>query len=347
MKILIDIVHSADINFYKYAVEDLVNKGHEVVFTVLKRGNLPKKVQNDFKNFKVVPLGFHGKKIYTKMLFIILREISLFFYLLANTYERVTSFGFYPGFPARIQGIRAIHFHDDKEYKKNFKMTKMFASRFVSLCKLDKKNNNKNKKVRVVNSYKELAYLHPKRFKENKKLTEQLFKSLDVKKEKYIYVRDVANISLNYSENELFNYEDFFKYAQSKGYKIIYDSEIEEKNKKERKYSYAKRITQFNFNNMVVIKKYASLVITSGDTVLRESALIGTPTIYTSDRDMEINKKIFKEGIAFRAKNSQELLKIGKDLLKPNTKEKLRNKAEKFISKSEDMTKIIVEEILN
>lgn len=337
MKILIDIVHPADLNFYKYAVEYLNNKGHKIIFTVLRRGNLPEKVKNDYKGFEIVEIGKHGKNIFSKIINITLREIQLFFYLIKNRVDKTTAFGFYPGLPARLLGIKSIHFHDDKEYKKNFNMTKIFASKFISLCKI-----KPSKKVRFVNSYKELAYLHPSLLREDKKETAEFFKSIGIKKEKYIYIRDVANISLNYSKNALFDYTKILEYAKNKGYKIIYDPEIENE-----KYPYAKRIKKFNFNNMVAIKKYAALVITSGDTVFREAAILGTPAIYTSDRDMEINRKIFQDKIAFKAKNSQELLKIGKDILKPNAKKKFKKMATKSISKLEDMTKIIVEEILN
>jgi len=40
MKILIDIVHPADVNFYRNSVLEL-RKEHEVVISVMDRGNLP------------------------------------------------------------------------------------------------------------------------------------------------------------------------------------------------------------------------------------------------------------------------------------------------------------------
>ena len=40
MKILIDIAHPADVNFYRNAILEL-RKEHEVVISVMDRGNLP------------------------------------------------------------------------------------------------------------------------------------------------------------------------------------------------------------------------------------------------------------------------------------------------------------------
>ena len=97
---------------------------------------------------------------------------------------------------------------------------------------------------------------------------------------------------------------------------------------------------------MTAIKKYAALVVTSGDTVLREGALLGAPTIYTSDRIMDVNKDLYKEGLFAIAKNSKALLSQGKKYLSPTfNRKKQEQKAIKHIATRDNMTQVIVDEI--
>ena len=48
MRILVDIVHMADVNFYKNAVSILRKEGHEIIISVMNRGNLPEVANKEF-----------------------------------------------------------------------------------------------------------------------------------------------------------------------------------------------------------------------------------------------------------------------------------------------------------
>jgi len=333
MRILIDIVHTADINFWKKAVEEMSKKGHKVSFTVLRRGNLLEIAKKEYANYEIIPLGTHRTNFIGKIWSITMRELGFLSLYLRRRFDVVTSFGFYPGFLARPLGMRAVHFHDDKEYRQNYLCSRLFASKFISFCEA-----KESKKVKVVNTYKELTYLY-----DNIKTDTKYFDKLGIKKEKYIYVRDISNISLNYSDNKLISYDNLFDAARKKGYKIVYDSESG-------KVPYDNVISFegiHTFEEMIAIKKYAALVITSGDTVLREAALLGTPVIYTSPREMSINKKLNKIGLFETCLNSESLVKKGLKMLNPKTKANMIKKASAHIKTCEDATKIILKELLN
>ena len=59
MKILVDIVHMADVNFYKNAVKILRKQGHDISISVMDRGNLPKVVKKEYGKNMIV--GKHSK----------------------------------------------------------------------------------------------------------------------------------------------------------------------------------------------------------------------------------------------------------------------------------------------
>ncbi len=332
MNILIDMVHPADINFYKNAISLLEKKGHKVTISVLRRGLLPSIIKKEYSNNEIILLGKHRSSFSGKILGIFIRQISFLRLYISRRFDVVSSFGFYPGMLAWIRGSRAVHFHDDKEYKLNFTLSKFFCSRFISLCP-----TKESKHTRVASTYKELAYLNPL----PKDSSSKLFKKLGIQKEKYVYVRDVASISLNYADNTLVDYTSTFDYLKKNGYKIVYDAEFDN-------LPY-KGIINFKgvhtFEDMISIKRYAALIITSGDTVLREGALLGTPTVYTSNRNMSINKQLHKEGLFVIALSPSNLLQITKVLLKKGTKSLLKKKAKKLISSCDNATNIIVEEL--
>ena len=322
----------ADLNFYKNAVKELSAKGHKITFTVLNRGRLPQVAKTEFAGYEQIVFGKHRSSLLGKIFGIICRELRFLGLYIRRRFNVVTSFGFYPGLFARLLGMRAVQFHDDKEYKLNYKLTKLFASRFVSLCPTEE-----SKKVRYAKSSKELACLHPSRYKEDVRI----LKYLNVTKERYVYVRDIKQVSLNYADHQHVDYQLFFDFLVEKGYKIIYNAEAEKN-----PYKGAKLIvSKFSYEEITALKKYAALVISSGDTELREAALLGTPVIYTSDRDMLVNKPLEKAGLFQRALTAEELLKKGKALLGKGVKNALQEKASAFVKKYEDMTGIIVEEL--
>lgn len=334
MNILIDIIHPADANFYKNAVAELTNLGHTVTFTVLRRGRLPLIMKKEYPDYEQILLGTHKGGFIHKILGICFRQVGFFKLYLTRKFSVVSSFGFYPGFLATyLFRIPAVNFHDDKEYKMNFYCTKKFCSRFISLCSTEKESH-----VEVVKSFKELAFLYPARYKEDK----GILKKLGVTSGKYVYVRDVTSASLNYKDQENLNYQDIFDYLHEKGYKIIYNPESEESSYKH----VQKIVAKFSYEEITALRRYAALVISSGDTELRESALIGTPAIYTSERIMDVNKSIKKAGLFEIATTKRDLLAIVKKLLKKGVKEGMRKKALAFVKGYKDMTAVIVKEMV-
>ena len=166
MRILIDIVHPADVNFFKNALTLLRKKNNQIFVSVMQRGNLAKLVEEEFgKGAEVI--GKHsGKGFIKKMICNIGRIIKLRGFIRKINPDAVASFSYYPSAAAFGMGIKSVAFHDDLEYKAQFLLCKIFATKFVVPAFLGIGGSN----IRTYNFYKEMAYLSPEFFIPSKKM---------------------------------------------------------------------------------------------------------------------------------------------------------------------------------
>ena len=286
MRILFDILHPAHLNFYKKTIQYLQAE-HDVTVLVRHRGDLV-----DFANKELnVPIKVVGRHYGSRIgkLFGLFHRIC---YLICegwkNPYDVATSHGgFYVSIASWIMGKRSVVFYDNAEYKLLFFLCRRFSSKFVIPQLLGIKGKN----IGTFNGYKELAYLN--RFKPEKEILEKY----KVKKKKYIFIRQIAHISLDYwSDDSSQNMKGILDYLYQNNFSVI--ASVEEG---------ATQILEFReFDNIYVLPEstsemhtllyYAKCVISSGDTVAREAALLGTPAIYIGGRDMKINSELINLG---------------------------------------------------
>src|SRR3989339_1484154 len=113
MRILIDIVHPADVNFYKGAIEEL-RKGHEVVISVMDRGNLPAFVGQYLGKCAII--GKHSTGgFFSKAAANVSRVLALRSFIRKMKPDVVTSFSYYPGAATFFLKVPSVIFHDDPE----------------------------------------------------------------------------------------------------------------------------------------------------------------------------------------------------------------------------------------
>ena len=65
MKILIDLIHFPNINFFKPSITILENIGHKIILTTQRRGRLSEIVRKEFPNIKVYEFGKHTGTLYS------------------------------------------------------------------------------------------------------------------------------------------------------------------------------------------------------------------------------------------------------------------------------------------
>ncbi len=335
MKILVDMVHLADVNFYKNALNEL-NKRHDITITVLNRGNLLKVITKEYPDFKVVPLGTHYKGKLGKIMGLVQRSLGFMSLYLKDKPDVVTSFGFYPGVVAKPLGIPAVLFHDDYEYQFIFNMCKRFATNFFIPDSIRTKlpedlqssKNGSTDKIQFYNGFKETAYL------KNFKPDASCLSRLDLVGKPFVFCRDIDSISLNYDDYELIDLAPAFQKLKDQGYTILYYPE-----KDHDRYDHLVTKLLGGIPDIMHLQYFASLTISSGDTIARESALVGTPVIYVGGRQMAVNLPLEEMGLIFSTEDQEKVLTYVDKLLQPGFKKIMKQKIND--AGWEDITKVI------
>ena len=333
MKILVDIVHMADVNFFRNPVKIFRSQGHEVVISVMGRGDLPSIAKKEFGEVSVI--GKHRKgSIFIKASSNLARIVKLRLFIEKIKPDVVTSFSYYPAASAFGKGIKSVVFHDDAEYKEQFALCKLFAGRLVIPDFIKYSGRN----IKKYHSYKEWAYLNPNYFRPK----ESVLKKHGLEKNQYIFIREIEPISLNYPENKPIDWHKIFPIIRKKGLKIVVSLE-----NKLRKNDFKNcLLLQESAQEFYSIVYYALALISSGDTMARESALIGVPSFYTGSRRMVINQELIDKKLLVQIESLAQLQNIIEGLTIKDRKE-ASNKAKTYSKELEDTTQVIIRELLS
>jgi len=159
-----------------------------------------------------------------------------------------------------------------------------------------------SKNVGIFNCLKEWSYLSPKWFNPD----EEVLKKYGLKPYSYVFVREVSNKSFNY-------------YDQEDAIICSISSQISEKLPVV--LSLEDKSIQSKFPvNWIQLEEpvddihsliyYSKLVISSGDSMAREGAMLGVPSIYCGIREMKANKLLIDKGSLLHLPGKSALTKI-------------------------------------
>ena len=285
MKIIIDICHPAHVNFFKNAISKFTNDGHEVFITGLRRGALPKILEKEYENYKIKFVGKHKGTTFSIIFEAnFLKFFKLFTFCLLNKIDIGVSVGsFTLGAALKILGKKNLQFDDDPESIKNRSLMRLTATE-IYVPPLESPKG----KIKIMKSLKEWAYLSPKYFNPNK----EILKEYNVFPKKYIFIREISTKSLNYLDQQS-NIITTFAHRLPKQFQIIFS--LEDKTTID-KYPSNWILLKEPINDIHSIIYFSNLVISSGDSIAREGAMLGIPSIYCGIRsmlanDIMINKK--------------------------------------------------------
>lgn len=200
-------------------------------------------------------------------------------------------------FVSRTLGIPSIMFYDDYEFKINYRLSQLFGTELVVPFALPN-----GWKIRKYRSFKEASYLHPKVYKPDPKHINQL----DLRKNDYVFLREVAGISMNYAGLKEEGLLPFARHMHDKGMKVVMLLEDETKMVRYAKYGI---VLKQPLEDLYSIMAFASFAISSGDSMARESALLGVPCIYTGGRDMYVNNPFIRWGGIIKAERTDWIIK--------------------------------------
>lgn len=279
MNVWIDLGHVPQHNFYRPLIHMLSSKGHNVLVTVLDRGRLAKIVKNDLKdepNVKVWVIGKHRMNKLSVLIEVnLIRIIWLFFWALGMKID-VSLCNHHQGpIVAKLLGIRSYMFEDDPEVK-GYPIGVRLSTETHSLIYEDNTNGKILPKDEVLRCTKEWAYLNPRTFVPKVEVLEKY----GVKPKEYMFLREVSVGTINYAgqaSGAILGIKDMIPTDM----RVLFS--LEEKKRRD-EYPADWILLQEPIEDIHSLIYYSAGLVSSGDSMAREAALLGVPSYYLGIR---------------------------------------------------------------
>lgn len=275
MNVWIDICHIAQYNFYRPLIEELAKRGHEVYLTVLNRGKYAKIVQHEMGHLPI-HIDIVGKHKMTKWSAIWDANIIRAFQLRNWARDKKIDIGFSNGmllaWVCKQKGIPNYSFDDDPQT-----MDRWGKEKWNTECNFCVYQDPSIKAPsHVLRCTKEWAYLNPRTFVPK----EAALEKYGVKPKEYMFLREVSVGTINYAGQEsgaILGIKDLIP----SGMKVLFS--LEEKKRRE-EYPSDWILLQEPIEDIHSLIYYAAGLVSSGDSMAREAALLGVPSYYLGIR---------------------------------------------------------------
>jgi uncharacterized protein len=338
-KILVSLTHPAHINFFRYAADILVQKHNcQIQFFILPRGKLVSIFEREMGKFTYTKMGKYRSSLIGKALSVSEQCLTILTNGRRQGFDIATGFSNGDGLCHAVYLLHkpSVIFDDDVEYKLNFYPYKPFATRIVLPQSIPIRSNN----IKKYAGFKELAYLHPNYFEPDvRKLS-----PYGLSPNEYVFIREVSSSTLNYRELPMGQLAEVCPRLKDLGFKIVLS--LEEK-KLKKLFEKDCIILEEPVEDIYSLQHFALFTISSGDTVARESPLLGTPVIYTGGRKMSVNQPLVEKGILFEANHEQPVLFLIDKIIKQKLKERTKSVVQQAISAEwEDTTQVIIRNLM-
>ena len=286
-KVLIDIYHLPQFNFFKNAILNF--KPEEVDVFCVNRGKLFPVIKHELPGYRITCLGDykHNKGMWSMVFRIIVPRIYRLFRLIGRKqYKFILTANYQANFIGRLKGIPNIAFNDDPR-KFVFPFLK-FSADEVYLPPFGPQYQG----VRIFNALKEWAYLSPAYFTPD----EAALEPYGLKAGAYIFIREVSTKTSNYLSQQ----EDIVLSVSRDfppEWKVVLSLE-----NKENTGRYPKNwlILEEPVTDIHSLMYYSQIVISSGDSMAREGAMLGVPSIYAGNRDMPANEILIRKDMLLK-----------------------------------------------
>lgn len=285
MTIWIDICHTPQFNFYKPLITTLSKEGHQVFITVLERGRTPLIVKRETETLTNVSVIVIGRHKMTKLSAIVdanlIRIGLLWCWARRQKIDIALSNCMAAMIVGKLLNIPRYAFDDDPQTI-DFVPKKITAIQ-SNYCLYEAPEVKTGSVVQVLRCLKEWAYLSPRVFGPNIKALEQY----GVEPKKYIFLREVTVGTVNYAGQQIGairNIQTLIEQLQdADGKKIKVLFSLEEKNKRNL-YPDDWILLQEPVQDIHSLIYYSLGLVSSGDSMAREAALLGVPAYYLGIR---------------------------------------------------------------
>lgn len=284
MRFVFDIIHPAHINFYKHLIYQLRDEGHNIDLVCLNRGRTLHIMQEEFPGFSITPIGKYARSrlgLYMRTGLLRMMQLARF-YSDVKPDASLTVAAFQTDFLSWLFRFKSLGAYDDSGHI-NLRLSKRFVDRFLLPECLAISGPN----IVSFRGLKEWAYLSPAYLQPN----EEALAPYGVSPKEYVFVRDVDTASLNYRAQVVNNIELLYKQGLSE-VRVILSLE-----NKKLSGNYPKwQILEEPVREIHSLMYYSRLVISSGDSMAREGAELGVPSVYCGQRVMPANQVLIDLG---------------------------------------------------
>lgn len=283
MNIWFDIAHIPQFNFYRWLICKLADDGHDVYVTVLDRGKLAKIAMKEIGGRDNVKLEIVGKHRSTRFSAIfeanLIRNIQLLSWAGRKHFDIGFSNGYQLAFVGAIMGFPTYSFDDDPDtidYR-----PKLWFNKETNYClwRYDKKLSSK---AHILPVLKEWAYLAPEYFSPDVSALDEY----GLTPKSYIFAREVSVGTINYQGQSYGAVREIAGKLPAE-MKVVLSLE-----KKETIGDYPTDWILLNepIKDIHSLIYYSAALVSSGDSMAREAALLGIPSYYLGVRyDMPAN----------------------------------------------------------
>lgn len=290
MNVWIDLGHIPQYNFYKPVILELAADGHKVYVTYLRRGRMPKIIQKelgDERNVSLACIGRHRMNRWSVLLEAnLLRNVQLFLWKIGKKIDVILSNGYQTAMVGWLFGIPSYSFDDDPEtidYR-----PKLWFNKKTHYCIYEYQGKRRlSPKAIVLPVLKEWAYLSPTIFRPNAEVLRQY----GVRPREYVFLREVSVGTMNYvgqHAGAIYAVKDLIP----KDKKVLLS--LEEKDKRSM-YPEDWTLLQEPLEDVHSLIYYSCGLMSSGDSMAREAAMLGVPAYYLGVRhSMPANKTAHK-----------------------------------------------------
>lgn len=333
MKIVVDINHPAHVHFFKYFIWEMEKRGHNVLVTASEKDVTIKLLDN--YGFDYINMGSYGTSLVEKLMNVPIKDFKMY---------KITK-SFRPDIFVGLGSIRAAHVAysmnrpsitlEDTEHSRA-QLLLYFPFTSAVLTPSCFKKDLGEKQIRY-NGYHELAYLHPKYFKPDSSVLNELdLNDNDI----LIVVRSVSwTASHDRGQYGIENRVDFIRNLEKYGRVLITSEGTLEKDLEK----YRIILPPEKFHDLLY---YATLYIGEGATIATEAAVLGTPSIYISSLAGtmgNLDELERKYDLMYSFASSDDALKKAMELLqKMNAKEDWRIKRNRMLKDKIDVTEFLI-----
>ncbi len=331
MKILIDIGHPAHVHLFKNMAHEMIKKGHEFFFTVREGEHQAALLEENGFVYSVI--GKKQKGTIRKLLCILtfsVKIIRIARYFKPDLY--ISHGSMYAGYAAFFTGKKHIALEDTGN------MEQVFFSKPVSDVILSPRSLQVDlgrKHIRY-NGFHELAYLHPRRFKPDiSVLNEMKVKEGEI----FVILRFVSwNATHDLGQSGLLLSDKYALIKEISKYAKVFISGERSLPSEFDKYMF--KLAPGRLHHALF---YASMYIGEGATTASECAMLGTPALYVNSITAGTLEQQERYGLLFGFRSYKGLIEKVHDLFNtPGLKDEFQLRRNKMLKENIDVTSMLI-----